>query len=436
MGSAKDPVPHQSSFLGELRAVKWALQKTTQFRGAKETKTCIDNNSANRGNGGAVFFDAHSEQNLALQLVQSHVENNVAKMGGRHRPLCNCDRQRDVFIGGLFFDCSKREEECLVDSTDCPSMALMETQFSSNEASIARGAVFTGYLEAFRFRCPNTSSVVGLPFHEEREWKDVRQVESDKDICSSWKGNRAEVYGHDVATYATTAQMTVNNAKMSICTSGGVNCVIEGYRVGTDLPTATVKLIDGLGQRPARNYRPVNASMSSPSNKFLLGSIIQPMESGSFTFQSIRGFVPPGEYNLTVEFDRMVIKNVGITVKLDNCSVAELISNAGFCEGCSSTTYNFVLSATVCRTCPENGNCESRVITPNDGYWQKTPCSDHLHRCLPTSACESKGRSGKLNAKVEDVSNCDFGEEWIEDYTRAQCSEVSCILDSSDVSIV
>ena len=134
---------------------------------------------------------------------------------------------------------------------------------------------------------------------------------------------------------------------------------------------------------------------------------------------------------MTVEFDRRVIKNVGITVKLDNCSVGELVSNAGFCEGCSSTTYNFVLSANVCQTCPENGNCESRVITPNDGYWQKTPCSDHLHRCLPTSACESKGRSGKLNAKVEDVSNCDFGEEWIEDYTRAQCSEVSCILDSS-----
>ena len=176
VGSAKDPVPHQSSFLCELRAVKWALQKTTQFRGAKETKTCIDNNSANRGNGGAVFFDAHSEQNLALQLVQSHVENNVAKMGGRHRPLCNCDRQRDVFIGGLFFDCSKREEECLVDSTDCPSMALMETQFSSNEASIARGAVFTGYLEAFRFRCPNTSSVVGLPFHEERERVERRET--------------------------------------------------------------------------------------------------------------------------------------------------------------------------------------------------------------------------------------------------------------------
>ena len=315
-------------------------------------------------------------------------------------------------------------------------MALKNTRLSRNRASFGGGAVFAGYLEAIHIRCSSVSADAGLSFYEAKEWRILRGIGSDKYICSSWKGNRAELYGHNVATYATTAEMTINNTKMSNCTSGGENCVIEGYRAGTNLPTATVKLIDRLGQKPARNYRPVNASMSSPSNKFLLGSIIQPVENGSFIFQSVKGFVPPGEYNLTVEFDRTAIKNIGITVKVDNCSVGEFMSSAGFCEGCSSTTYNFALLAKVCQTCPENGNCDSRVITPNDGYWQKTPCSDHLHRCLPTSACESKGRSGKLNAKVKDVSNCDFEEDWIEDYTRAQCAKVGCIVDSSDVSII
>ena len=324
--------------------------------------------------------------------------------------------------------CGERKGECLANSTDCPIMALEETQFSHNEASIAGGAVFTGYLESIRFRCTSTSSDVGLRFDEKKEWKALKQVESDQDICSSWKGNRAEVYGQDVATYATTAKMTiVRNRKKSICASGEINCLIKGYRVGTDLPTATVELLDGLGQRPAINYRPVNASMSSLSNEFLLGSIVRPMENGSFMFQSIRGFVPPGDYKLTVELDRMVMKNIGITVRIDNCSVGEIVSNTGICVDCSSTTYNFQLSANYCQPCPENGNCTSRVITPNDGYWQKTPCSDHIYRCLPTSACKFGNRAEKLTASVSNVTSCHFDEEWIEeDYARAQCVEVSC----------
>ncbi len=307
-------------------------------------------------------------------------------------------------------------------------MALTETQFSSNEASVAGGAVFTGYLEAVRFSCTNASSDVNLRFYEEMEWKRLRQVQSDKDICSSWKGNRAEVYGQNIATYAATAEMTLEDANRCVCVSGRENCVIDGYRIGTDLPTATVELLDELGQRPAINYILVYASMSSPNSEFLLGSIVRPMENGSCTFRSVKGFVPPGEYNLTVEFGEKEIEDIGITVKVHNCSVGEFVSPAGFCDSCSSTTYNFLLSANVCLPCPENGNCESHVITPEDGYWQQMPCSERLHRCLPTSACEFKDRSQNLKTVVENVTSCDFEEEWIEDYTQAQCAEVRSIL--------
>ena len=47
----------------------------------------LHNNLAKGGNGGAGFFDARSKQNLALQLVQSCIENNATRMGGRHRPF-------------------------------------------------------------------------------------------------------------------------------------------------------------------------------------------------------------------------------------------------------------------------------------------------------------------------------------------------------------
>ena len=345
------------------------------------------------------------------------------------------DCRRYVYLGGIFFVCGKRKEECLANGTDCPFMVFVETQFANNEASVGGGAVFAGYSEAIRFRCTNGSSDAGLRFYQEKEWKILRHVQSDKDICSSWRDNRAGVYGQNIATYAETAEMTLEDVNKFDCLSGKESYAIDGYRTGTDLPTATVVLLDRLRQCPARSYRLVYANMSSPSSEFLSWPISLPMENGSCTFRSVKGFVPPGEYNLTIEFGEKTIKNIGITVRVDNCSVGEMVSSAGFCVNCSSTSYNFELSATVCQPCPENGNCESRVITPNDGYWQQMPCSHHLHRCLPTSACEHESRSDDLAAKVRDLSSCDFDEEWIKNYTHTQCAEVRCI-PFSDVYLI
>ena len=163
-------------------------------------------------------------------------------------------------------------------------MALVETTFSNNEAGIAGGAVFTGYLEAIRFRCTDASSDAGLDFYTEQEWKDLRHVESDKDICSSWKGNRAEAYGQDIGTHASAAQMTLDDTNKTVCVSGGENCMVDGYQVGTDLPAATVKLLDGLGQITAKLFRRVNANMSSLSSDFLFWPILLPMENDPALF--------------------------------------------------------------------------------------------------------------------------------------------------------
>ena len=43
VGSAKDPCPNQSSYLGELKTVKWALENTRIFRGETPTRVIIDN---------------------------------------------------------------------------------------------------------------------------------------------------------------------------------------------------------------------------------------------------------------------------------------------------------------------------------------------------------------------------------------------------------
>ena len=322
----------------------------------------------------------------------------------------------------------------MANSIDCPIMTLIETQFHVNEASVAGGAVFAGYSEAIRFRCNDASPDSGLSFREEKEWRSLDYPKSVDDICSSWKtNNTATLYGNDVGTYATAGQMTIKNDDKSVCVSGEENCVIKGYRSGTILPPAEVILLDGLRQGPAISFHPLMANMSSPSGQFLANPIIIQMEQWTCTFLSIISFTRPGEYNLTVEFGEKTIKNIGLTVRIDDCSVGEMVSAAEFCVNCSSTTYNFLLSADVCNPCPENGNCESQVITPEDGYWQQMPCSDHLHRCLPTSACVYENRSDILKTKVRGVSSCDFKENWIEDYTQAQCAKVRCIAQFPDI---
>ena len=322
---------------------------------------------------------------------------------------------------------SEKNEECVAKDTECPFMALTDTKFSGNEAEVAGGAVFAGYLEAIRFDCSDASSDARLEFYEAKEWKALSRLESEKDICPSWRGNYGSVYGSDVGTYAAHAKMTFEKANRSVCVSGKDDCVIDGYRAGSDLPKAEVKLLDGLEQGPAISYRPIRANLSSVGGKFMVGSVIMSMEEGNCTFQSIRGSVCPGEYKLTVEFGEEAIENIGITVIVRNCLIGESVSSGGICVDCSSTTYNFLPSASGCQPCPENGNCTTQVITPNDGYWQKTPCSDQLYRCLPTSACKVEGRTERLTEAVNNVTNCSFDQSMIENYTQTQCAEVSCI---------
>ena len=318
-------------------------------------------------------------------------------------------------------------------------MALTTTNFSGNKAEVAGGAIFAGCVEAIRFDCPKASPDTGLEFYQGEDWKALKQLESEADICPSWKGNHGNLYGPDVGTYATYANMTIEKAMRSVCV-GGEDCVIDGYRTGEDLPEARVILLDGLGQGSPISHRGVrvrvNANLSSPDGEFMVGSIVLPMEEGSCTFQSVRGFVPPGKYELTVGFGEEAIKDIGIIVEVRDCSTGEIVAPAtGVCQECSNTTYNFDLSAGACEPCPENGNCESRVITPGDGYWQKTPCSKHIHRCLPTSSCKRENRSKSLTDLVGDAANCTFDRSVIENYTQAQCAKVQLCFHSRTQAI-
>ena len=330
--------------------------------------------------------------------------------------------------------CSKANEKCIASNKHCPFVALTDTRFSGNKAKVAGGGIYAGYLGAIRFNCSNASLGTGLGFYEEEEEsKALKRLESEADICPSWKGNQGKLYGPEVGTYAATANIKIKKASISVCASGGKDCVVDNYRTGKDLPKANVKLLDGLGQGPAISYHTINAAVSSERNEFMVGSVVLPMETGTCTFQSIKGYVSPGKYKLKVEFNEEAIKDIGIIVEVRNCSIGEIVApDTGVCQECTNTTYNFDSSTnSSCQSCPENANCESRVIIPDDGYWQKTPCSKHIHRCLPTSSCKRENRSENLTDLVGDAASCDFNRSVIDNYTQAQCAEVRSHTSSS-----
>ena len=153
----------------------------------------------------------------------------------------------------------------------------------------------------------------------------------------------------------------------------------------------------------------------------------------SFTDVRLRGlkdktYVLRVDYNATPELQTLNVKPSYIYVSIRPCMVGEtaVIKDDRYlmCQECSSSTYNIKPEEAECRPCPEHGNCESKVITPDNGYWQKTPCSDRLYRCLPTSACDFDERSEGLEKLTQDLTSCNFSQEWRTNYTRDQCAKV------------
>ena len=306
-------------------------------------------------------------------------------------------------------------------------MVLINTTFARNNAAVAGGAVFAGYVEAIRLH--------GGPFPEsensgllkEADWKALSVLEAVSDVCPSPQSNRAVAYGDAVATFALRAKLTVAETNKTLVETRGDECVIDRYRSGDKLPSLMVQFVDGLGQEPARSHTAVKAVLSSARN-FLHRSIELSMDQGEEQFSDIEGYVSSGNYSMTINFTgTTLLKHLSIRVIVKECSIGEVLSKSrSLCVDCSSTSYNFHRENETdrCEPCPQHGNCENHVITPDDGYWHKTPCRSDLQRCLTAHACEFKGRSEKLQNLTDDLEDCDLDEEWIAEYTQAQCAKV------------
>ena len=384
-------------------------------------------NKARRG--GAIFFKYNDTQSISMQLDNSILQNNSAEYGGTYDKNIRKKLHSLLHLGGIQIAAETLSllQNCRTEHDECRVVAMANTSLMDNRARSAGGAIFIDTVAGLRLNCSDRSKEEELQFFSKEQWMSMRRLVSIYDICPSWKNNTAERYGRDVATSAFGMRKEIADEQTGLPRSvNGNNYTIHNHRSGKPIPVISLTLVDELGQGPVvgENNETIKAVMSSPDG-FFTGSVSRPLGIESANFNAT-GFVKPGVYKVKIEFEGTDLESFEITVEVKPCEMGEVPSGNGtFCESCNAVSFNFSPEEDLeCHPCPENGDCSSQVILPNKGYWHRTPCSERVQRCLTTEACDSDNREDELAELTQDVESCDFNEQYLQNYTEAQCREV------------
>ena len=379
--------------------------------------------------GGAMYFETVMSHPVSVQIDGSTFRNNTATLGGEI-DNCTSTGNKVSCSGAIGFVRDSKQANCTIQDGNCSFLVVTDSVFYENKAESFGGGIVVSDIDSIRMSCSrqkNRSSKTEFYNRTELEALDV--IRSTDDICQSWKGNHAVAYGDDVGSSGAGVHMSVisDNSHDGVEEVSGNRFVVEGHSSGEPLPTIHLEIVDGLGQGPAlsiNNYA-VEAAMTS-ADGFFAGSISLKMNKGVGNFFGVVGFGRKGVYECTIDFSEELIESLAVEVHVRECRLGEVAAADGtFCEPCTSDTYNLMPgNGTGCRPCPENGNCTTQVILPAKGYWHKTPCSENIQECISSEACSSKEREDKLTAATRNISSCEFDEDYVEDYTEAQCREV------------
>ena len=243
--------------------------------------------------------------------------------------------------------------------------------------------------------------------------------------CKVWEENTAGKYGDNCASFAHQTTVSICAAGKNFTNISERNDSIKDYESGKPM-IIHLQVEDDIGQGPAigKNDQHVIANISS--NDTLFDGFREILISDSDAEISITGHAKPGEYSLYITFEEEGLDSYNVTVEVKECEINhERSEDETLCSPCSSSTFNFFPKTDQsCRPCPEDGDCTSNFILPNKGCWNKIPCSEHIHRCLTSRACDREDRREKLENLTEPLTNCEFTETWIKNYTETQCREV------------
>ena len=321
-------------------------------------------------------------------------------------------------------------------SADCSFSVLTGVELDRNEAKGAGGGLFTSDFNAIRLDCSPRLRKNTTTFYERQELDTLKAIRSKNDLCQSWSSNQAGIYGEDAGSYATDVTIHVFPNDNDTVTRDGRHFEVKDHASGEPLPGFELKVVDDLGHWPAigLNNETVEAFMTADGG-FFSGSVNIDLINGTGNFTRVVGFGAKGKYRCRIEFSEESIEPVEIDVDIRGCRMGEVAAaNGTVCELCSFDTYNLGEDGDKsCRPCPDNGDCSTHVILPEEGYWHRTPCSTKLQRCLTTSACDFKNRKDLMENVTAHVEHCQFIETFRVLYNIIQCKEVRRCIRAADM---
>ena len=380
--------------------------------------------------GGAFSFKSSNCQRHEFRLQSCLIRNNTAQYGGTDSHMIS---GRGIFFaGGLHLMDNRQALACPDTLSHSPSTILVDSNFSNNRAEEAGGAVFVSDFQNLHIKCPSAQKAT-TRVGTKRSSPSPPSINRTNGGCSSWTDNKAELYGNDMASFAShvVGSVEIDNSSIAISERDD-DYTIEDYRSGSTFPIITLRAEDDLGQAPAigRDSRAIASTVSSPDHLFTENQSLL-LSSESVELRKTE-FARPGVYTILFEFDEGHLNSFRLKVIVQSCGINEVPSGNGtFCEACSAAAFNFRREEDAdCSPCPADANCETRVILPNKGHWHQTPCSKHIQRCIASEACDKEERMGHLKNVTKGIESCDFDEEMVKNYTNAQCEEVrlSCVL--------
>ena len=279
-----------------------------------------------------------------------------------------------------------------------------------------------------RYSCSPKDTAVPPKVYTTERLEKLDSLESAQDTCPEWHANQADLYGPDIASYARSVRGFAIGAGQTNRERPIINneLVARHHRSGDPLPVLLVEVLDQYGQSPAlgEGYAFVQTTMYSPNDLFS-GEVNMPVNETRKTFPPIAGLQRPGRYELRIDFSESGLESLTVEVDVRDCQLGEFSQEDGMlCVLCSGSQYNFDPDSSTCRSCPENGNCTTHVIHPNSGYWHRTPCSEHVQRCVSRDACDFGDREDDLNTLTREMHTCKISETLDRDYSEAQCKKV------------
>lgn len=178
------------------------------------------------------------------------------------------------------------------------------------------------------------------------------------------------------------------------------------WKAGSQLPTFVIIMIDYFRQGPALSKRqnavsPCNVANDADSvlsdtiyailsslDTLFYNQLVTNVASGKNNITVGGLFAAPDTYSLLVWIETDPFQTVEIKVHFRECIVnEEYIYNNTLCVDCDANHYNFNPKKLSCQDCPENCNCTTWGIFPENGYWMHSPCSSKAFSCLSDDSC-------------------------------------------------